>query len=134
MWWRPSHPRQPGQVAQSVTSVPPEKRKVDSSILSLATKSAAGRASVPWPTMSTPQIVAVAPLDDVQNWARSNLLIAILAIVGAVLLARFVGWLGQTKSPPGSTPANNKATTWCGPKGPNTGTRWPRCSPGAASW
>lgn len=37
--------------------------------------------------------LAVAPLSDVDRWARSDLLLIVLYIVGAVLLARFVGWI-----------------------------------------
>jgi small-conductance mechanosensitive channel len=39
--------------------------------------------------------VAVAPLDDVGLWARTNLLESLLIIVGAVLLARFAGTIGD---------------------------------------
>jgi small conductance mechanosensitive channel len=36
--------------------------------------------------------VAVAPLSDIDAWARSDLLLIVLYVVGAVLLARLVGW------------------------------------------
>jgi small conductance mechanosensitive channel len=38
---------------------------------------------------------AVASLNDVSVWARSNLLEIVLIICGAVLLARFVNWLAE---------------------------------------
>ncbi|MDQ1698572.1 MAG: moderate conductance mechanosensitive channel [Frankiaceae bacterium] len=37
--------------------------------------------------------VAVAPLSDIDKWVRSDLLLIVLFIIGAILLARFVGWL-----------------------------------------
>jgi len=37
--------------------------------------------------------LAVAPLSDVDRWARSDLLLIVLYVVGAVLLARLVGWI-----------------------------------------
>ena len=39
--------------------------------------------------------VAVAPLTDVSTWARSNGLLIVLDVLAAVLLTRFVNWLGQ---------------------------------------
>jgi moderate conductance mechanosensitive channel len=36
--------------------------------------------------------LAVAPLSDIDAWVRSDLLLIVLYIVGAILLARFVGW------------------------------------------
>jgi len=36
--------------------------------------------------------LAVAPLSDIDTWVRSDLLLIVLYVVGAVLLARFVGW------------------------------------------
>jgi small conductance mechanosensitive channel len=39
--------------------------------------------------------LAVAPLTDVSTWARSNGLLIVLDVLGAVLLTRFVNWLGQ---------------------------------------
>ena len=46
--------------------------------------------------MLSPLLVptAVAPHDDVSRWLRGNLLVSVLTVVGAVLLARFVGWIG----------------------------------------
>ncbi len=40
-------------------------------------------------------ILAAASLDDVGVWARTQLLEAILVVLGAVLLARMVGWVGD---------------------------------------
>jgi moderate conductance mechanosensitive channel len=37
--------------------------------------------------------LAVAPLSDIDAWVRSDLLLIVLYIVGAILLARFVGWM-----------------------------------------
>jgi small-conductance mechanosensitive channel len=37
--------------------------------------------------------LAVAPLSDIDAWVRSDLLLIVLYVVGAVLLARFVGWI-----------------------------------------
>jgi moderate conductance mechanosensitive channel len=37
--------------------------------------------------------LAAAPLSDIDRWARSDLLLIVLYVVGAVLLARFVGWM-----------------------------------------
>jgi len=37
--------------------------------------------------------LAVAPLSDVDDWVRSDLLLVVLYVVGAVLLARFVAWI-----------------------------------------
>ena len=37
--------------------------------------------------------LAVAPLSDIDRWARSDLPLIVLYAVGAVLLARFVGWV-----------------------------------------
>jgi len=42
----------------------------------------------------TPSPLAVAPLSDVQRWARGDGLLIVLYILGAILLARFVSWLG----------------------------------------
>lgn len=36
--------------------------------------------------------LAVAPLSDIDTWVRSDLLLIVLYVVGAILLARFVGW------------------------------------------
>jgi small conductance mechanosensitive channel len=41
------------------------------------------------------QILAAAPLTDVRNWVTGPGLQALLTILGAVLLARFVSWLGS---------------------------------------
>lgn len=41
------------------------------------------------------QLVAVAPLDDVSVWVRTNLLESLLIGIGAVLLARSVSWVGN---------------------------------------
>jgi small conductance mechanosensitive channel len=41
------------------------------------------------------RVLAAAPLDDVGVWARTRLLEAILVTLGAVLLARLVGWVGD---------------------------------------
>ncbi|MDQ1748321.1 MAG: moderate conductance mechanosensitive channel [Frankiaceae bacterium] len=46
----------------------------------------------PAPMTQTPVVLAVAPLSDVDRWLRSDLLLIVLYVVGAVLLARFVGW------------------------------------------
>jgi moderate conductance mechanosensitive channel len=35
---------------------------------------------------------AIAPLDDFSAWARGNLLVIILLILGAVLLTRLADW------------------------------------------
>jgi len=37
--------------------------------------------------------LAVAPLSDIDGWVRSDLLLIVLYVVGAVLLARFVAWV-----------------------------------------
>ena len=37
--------------------------------------------------------LAVAPLSDIDRWVRSDLLLIVLYVVGAILLARFVGWI-----------------------------------------
>ena len=37
--------------------------------------------------------LAVAPLSDIDEWVRSDLLLIVLYVVGAVLLARFVAWI-----------------------------------------
>lgn len=37
--------------------------------------------------------LAVAPLSDIDDWLRSDLLLVVLYVVGAVLLARFVAWI-----------------------------------------
>lgn len=37
--------------------------------------------------------LAVAPLSDIDAWVRSDLLLIVLYVVGAVLLARFVAWM-----------------------------------------
>lgn len=41
-------------------------------------------------------VLAVAPLSDVGRWARSDGLLIVLYVLGAVLLARFVSWFGGT--------------------------------------
>ena len=38
---------------------------------------------------------AVAPLDDFDTWARGDLLVVLLLIIGAVLLTRFATWLAN---------------------------------------
>src|SRR4249919_2187127 len=35
---------------------------------------------------------AIAPLDGVSRWARGNLLVIVLLVLGAILLTRFAGW------------------------------------------
>ncbi|MBV9098041.1 MAG: mechanosensitive ion channel family protein [Frankiaceae bacterium] len=42
---------------------------------------------------AAPAILAVAPLSDVSAWVRSDLLLIVLYVVGAILLARLVGWI-----------------------------------------
>lgn len=37
--------------------------------------------------------VAVAPLSDFSTWARGDLLVIVLLVLGAILLTRFAGWL-----------------------------------------
>ncbi len=37
--------------------------------------------------------LAVAPLSDIDRWARSDLPLIVLYVIGAILLARFVGWI-----------------------------------------
>ena len=37
--------------------------------------------------------LAVAPLSDIDKWVRSDLLLIVLYVVGALLLARFVSWV-----------------------------------------
>jgi small-conductance mechanosensitive channel len=39
--------------------------------------------------------LAVAPVDDLSTWARSSGLLIVLYLLGAVLLTRFVSWLGE---------------------------------------
>lgn len=39
--------------------------------------------------------VAIAPLDDLGDWARTTLLEVIMVVIGALLLARFATWLGN---------------------------------------
>lgn len=40
-------------------------------------------------------VLAVAPLDDVSRWARTDLLVSVLIALGAVLLARLAGFVGD---------------------------------------
>jgi len=42
-----------------------------------------------------PASLAITPLDDIGTWARSNLLIVVLVVIGAVLLTRLATWLGD---------------------------------------
>ena len=37
-------------------------------------------------------IGAIAPLDGVSRWARGNLLVIVLLVLGAILLTRFAAW------------------------------------------
>jgi small-conductance mechanosensitive channel len=39
--------------------------------------------------------LAVAPIDDLTHWARSSGLLVVLYVLGAILLTRFLSWLGQ---------------------------------------
>jgi small-conductance mechanosensitive channel len=39
--------------------------------------------------------VAIAPLNDLGTWSRTNLLEIVLVVIGALLLARFASWLGN---------------------------------------
>ncbi|MEO9222525.1 MAG: mechanosensitive ion channel family protein [Mycobacteriaceae bacterium] len=39
-------------------------------------------------------MLAIAPIDDLSTWARSNLLEIVLYVLGALLLTRFINWLG----------------------------------------
>lgn len=45
--------------------------------------------------MRSDRVVAVAPLDDLGTWARTNLLEIILIVAGALLLARLATWVGD---------------------------------------
>jgi moderate conductance mechanosensitive channel len=42
--------------------------------------------------MSTAQVLAVTPLNDLGLWARSSALEIVLIVLGAILLTRFVKW------------------------------------------
>lgn len=39
--------------------------------------------------------VAVTPLSDVDLWARTNLLVVIMLVIGAILVTRFANWVGN---------------------------------------
>ncbi|MCW2656300.1 MAG: MscS Mechanosensitive ion channel, partial [Jatrophihabitans sp.] len=39
--------------------------------------------------------LAVTPLNDVSLWARTNLLVVILLVVGAILITRFATWVSN---------------------------------------
>lgn len=41
------------------------------------------------------QELAITPLTDVRVWARGDGLLIVLAVLGALLAARFVAWLGH---------------------------------------
>lgn len=40
-------------------------------------------------------VLSIAPLTDIDGWLRSNGLLIVLYVLGAVLVARFVSWLGE---------------------------------------
>ena len=72
------------------------------------------------------------PLIELRDWLSGRGLEVVLIILGSVLLARFVAWVGTriTDRIDASPPA---ATRSCAPRPPSTGTRSPRCSPGRRS-
>jgi small conductance mechanosensitive channel len=37
----------------------------------------------------------IAPLDDVSRWARGDLLVIVLLVLGAILLTRMADWLRE---------------------------------------
>ncbi|WP_206518075.1 mechanosensitive ion channel family protein [Rhodococcus sp. X156] len=41
------------------------------------------------------RVQAIAPLGDITTWLRSSGLLIVLYVLGAILLARFVSWVGQ---------------------------------------
>ncbi len=45
--------------------------------------------------MAVPTDLAVTPLNDVGLWARTNLLLVILLVIGAVLVTRLANWVGD---------------------------------------
>jgi small-conductance mechanosensitive channel len=46
-------------------------------------------------TLGEMDVQAIAPLSDISEWARGRGLEVVLIILGAVLLARFISWLGD---------------------------------------
>src|SRR5689334_534252 len=43
---------------------------------------------------ASPDILAIAPLTDIRNWVTGRGLVVVLIILGSILLARFVQWVG----------------------------------------
>src|SRR5689334_1190769 len=43
---------------------------------------------------ASPDILAIAPLTDIRDWVTGRGLVVVLIILGSILLARFVQWIG----------------------------------------
>jgi hypothetical protein len=62
------------------------------------------------------------PLIELRDWLAGRGLEVVLIILGSVLLARFVAWVGSG-SPSGSTASPPAATSSSAPRPPSTATR-----------
>ena len=67
-------------------------------------------------------ITAVQPLTDVQTWLRGSGLEILLIISGAILLARAVGWIGETTTGRIDCQRRRSPTRWSARRPPSTGT------------
>jgi small conductance mechanosensitive channel len=62
------------------------------------------------------------PLDPLLNWLAGRGLEIVLLVLGSVLLARFISWVGEKITDRIDARATT-ATRWCARRRPSTGTR-----------